>query len=90
MKIKPSETDYLDLKKRLIQHRVLTSHWYPNQLSQNIDIFIKKEYLETQMQILSNSDNLTLIERMLDDGYFSFTYNGNKIKKKEENFPKLG
>ncbi len=90
MKIRLSETDYLELKRRPIQHGVLTSHWDPNQLSQEIGISIKKEYVKTQVQILSESDNLTLIQRMLDDDHFSFTYNGNEIKKDKDNFPKPG
>ncbi len=42
------------------------------------------------MQLLPESDDLTLIQRMLDDGHFPFTYNGNEIKKIEGDFPKSG
>ncbi len=41
------------------------------------------------MQILPKFDDLTLIQRMLDDGHFSFTYNGNKIKKDKSDFLEL-
>ncbi len=90
MKIRLPETDHLELKRRLIQHGVLASHWYPDQFSQEIGISTKKEYVEAQVQILSESDDLTLIQRMLDDGHFPFTYNGNEIKKDEGDFPKPG
>ena len=68
IKIRLFEMDYLKLKKRPIQHGVLASHKDPNQLSQKISVSTKKEYNEAQMQILSKSDHLTLIQRMLDDG----------------------
>ena len=87
MKIRLPETDHLELKKRLIQHGVLVSYWDPNQLSQKIGILTKKEYVEAQMQFLPLSEDLILIEKMLDDGHFPFTYNGNKITKNEEDFP---
>lgn len=40
------------------------------------------------MQILPLSNDLTLIEKMLDDGHFLFTYNSNKIKKGKKDFLK--
>lgn len=43
MKIRLSEIDYLELKKRLIQHRVLASNKDPNQLSQDIGISTKRD-----------------------------------------------
>ncbi len=61
MKIRLPETDHLELKRRLIQYGVLASHWDPNQLSQEIGIFTKKEYVEAQVQLLPESDDLTLI-----------------------------
>ncbi len=90
MKIRLPETEHLELKKRLIQHGVLTSYWDPNQLSQEIGISTKKEYIEAQVQLLPESDDLTLIQRMLNDGHFLFTYNGNEIKKDEGDFPEPG
>ncbi len=42
------------------------------------------------MQLLPESDDLTLIQRILDDGNFPFTYNGNEIKKDEGDFPEPG
>lgn len=41
------------------------------------------------MQLLPKLNNLTLIEKMVDDGHFLFIYNSNKIKKDKKDFPKL-
>lgn len=89
MKIRLSETDHFQLKKRLIHNEILVSYWNPNQLSQEIGIFTKKEYVKAYMQLLPESNDLTLIEKILDDGHFPFTFNGDKIKKDKEDFPKL-
>lgn len=89
MKIRVFKIDYLELKKKLIQYRVLVSYWDLNQFSQEIGISTKKKYIQTQMQLLSNSNNLTLIKRILDDSHFPFIYNGNKIKKDKEDFFEL-
>ena len=40
------------------------------------------------MQILFKFNDLTLIKKILDDSYFPFIYNSNKIKKNKEDFPK--
>ncbi len=82
--------DHPELKRRLIQHGVLTSHWDPNQLSQEIGISTKKEYVEAQVQLLPESNDLALIQKMLDDGHFPFTYNGDEIKKDKGDFLKPG
>ncbi len=87
MKIRLPEMDHLELKRRLIQYRVLASHWVLNQLLQEISIFTKNEYVKAQVQILPESDDLTLIQRMLDDDQFPFTYNGDEIKKDKGDFP---
>ncbi len=90
MKIRLPETDHLELKRRLIQYGVLASHWDPNQLSQEIGISTKKKYVKAQMQLLPESDDLTLIQRMLDNSHFPFTYNGDEIKKDEDDFSEPG
>lgn len=90
MKIRLSEADHKELKRRLIQHGVLSSVWDPNQLSDEIGVSTKKEYVEAQMQTLSESDDTSLMTRMLDDGHFPFTYNGDEIRTGEEDFPEPG
>lgn len=90
MRIRLSEADYKELKRRLIQHGVLSSVWDPNQLSDEISVSTKKEYVEAQMQTLSESDDISLMTRMLDDGHFPFTYNADEIKTGEEEFPEPG
>ena len=86
IKIKLPKADHLELKGKLIWHKILVSHWDANQLSQEISISTKREYVEAQMFILSESNNLTLIKRILDDNHFPFTYNDNEIKKGNKDF----
>lgn len=90
MKIRLSEANYKELKTRLIQHSVLLSVWDPNQLLDKIGVFTKKKYVEAQMQTVSKSDDTSLITKMLDNRYFSFTYNENEIRTGEDKFPKPG
>ena len=73
IKTRLSEMDYFELKRRLIQHGILASYGDQNQLSQKIGISTKKKYILTQMQLLPEFDNLTLMEKMLDDGHFPFS-----------------
>lgn len=42
------------------------------------------------MQTLSESDNISLMTRMLDNGYFPFIYNENEIKIGKEDFSEPG
>lgn len=90
MRIRLSEEDYTELKRRLIQHGVLSSVWDPNQLSDEIGVSTKREYVHAQIQTLSESDDTSLMTRTLDDGYFPFTYNGDEIGMGEEEFPEPG
>lgn len=89
MKIRLFEEDYKELKRRVIQHSVLSSVWDPNQLSDEIGISTKIEYMQAQMQTLSESDDTFLMTRTLDDRYFPFTYNGDEIRMGEKEFPEL-
>lgn len=50
----------------------------------------KKEYVQAQIQTLSESDDNFLMIKTLNDGYFLFPYNGNKIRRVEEKFSKPG
>ncbi|MCJ1348827.1 hypothetical protein MMC31_007060 [Peltigera leucophlebia] len=90
MKIRLSEEDYKELKRKLIQHGVLSSVWNLNQLSDEIGVSTKREYVQAQMQTLSESDDTSLMTKTLDDGYFPFTYNDDEIKMSEEEFPEPG
>lgn len=80
----------MELKRRLVQYGVLSSVQNPNQLSDQISISIKREYMHAQIQTLSESDNTSFITRMLDDRYFPFTYNGNEIEMGKVKFLKPG
>ena len=46
--------------------------------------------MHAQIQTLSKSDNIFLMTKTLDNGYFPFTYNGNEIGMGEEEFLKPG
>lgn len=46
--------------------------------------------MHAQIQTLSESDNTSFMTRMLDDGYFPFIYNGNKIEMDKEKFFESG
>ena len=87
MRIRLSEEDYTELKRRRIQHGILLSVWDPNQLSDKIGVSTKREYVHGQIQTLSESDDTSLMTRTLDNGYFPFTYNNNEIEMGEEEFP---
>ncbi|MCJ1342199.1 hypothetical protein MMC31_000379, partial [Peltigera leucophlebia] len=90
MKITLSKEDYKELKRRLIQYGVLSSVWDPNQLSDKIGISTKREYMQAQMQTLSESDDTSPMTRTSDNGYFPFTYNSDEIRIGEEEFPEPG
>ena len=90
MKIRLFEADHKKLKRRLIQHDVLLSVWNLNQLLDKIGVSTKKEYIETQMQTLSESNNTFLITKILNNGHFAFTYNGDKIGIGEKYFSEPG
>lgn len=44
--------------------------------------------MQVQIQTLSKSDNTSFMIRILANGYFPFTYNGNEIKMDKKEFPK--
>lgn len=90
MRMKLLKTNHFKFRRQQILHRVLVANSNPNQLSQKIGISIKNEYVKAQMRILYKSDDFSLIERILDKGYFSFTYNDNEIKNGDKDFPDLG
>ena len=90
MRIKLSKENYMEFKKKLIQHNVLSSVWDPNQLSDKIGVFTKREYVYVQIQTLSESDDTFLMIKMLDKRYIPFIYNSNEIGINEEKFPKPG
>ena len=78
------------MKRRLIEHDVLLFVWCLNQFSDEIGVSTKREYMHAQIPALSESDDTFLMIKMLDDGYFPFTYNGNEIGMGEEEFPEPG
>lgn len=78
--------DYTELKRRLIQHDILTSVWNPNQLSDKIGVFTKEKYVHAQIQILFESNNISLMTKTLNNRYFPCTYNGDKIGMGKEEF----
>ena len=46
--------------------------------------------MHARIQTLSESDDTSLMIRMLDNGYFPFTYNGNEIGMGEKEFLEPG
>lgn len=86
MKIGLPKIDHLELKRKPDQYIVWASSGDWNLLSQEIFISTKEFYVEAQIQIFFDSNDLTLIKRILEHWYFLFTYNNNKVTKDEEDF----
>lgn len=48
--------------------------------------FYKKEYIKAKIQTLSKFDNIFFISKILNNKYFFFIYNKNKIKIDKKEF----